>query len=246
MKSTEGFDVRVVMVYRIFLTRFSSWYNEFAKRASYNPTYSDYLSRSEEIYDVGDEGVDCFCRQNLAFEGLFERYSAAFGSKHVTILDYYGVQAAGKTLDYVFFCELMGLLCHDKIELDAANTQTDLTARNLDYTFELFALMRGCSYNSKSEHVIEEKLLSFKSKLPVVSYKLSMLKELSEYMDRDIRRKYSRYMLYSNETASMVALRKSQIKEIDPLLRGKEAKSWMTEAGNLLKDLQESHLVTCS
>jgi hypothetical protein len=218
-----SYDFHVILTYREWLTRMYSQYTEQTKRTILGAgPISEYV-----FHNYGQIGRTAF---NYTF--LIETFSEAFQYDHIHLLDYYGIESAGKDITFALFCDIMKIpgFCNSTspaINLPRPNTKTEA------HYIHLISLLRNYIFNKGYEfdHVLMKKksfanqftkdlMVAFHNervlkKLPLKRSNLKLLHSYALENDEDFRSHYANKLLYNNVTATLDAINSMEATEID-------------------------------
>lgn len=215
----DGFDIRIVFVYRESLSRVKSMFNQMVKKYRHYHV-SEYVF--QHLINTGDEEL----------LGVLNKYSDVFGRDNISVLDMYGAIAAGKDIADVFLCEIVQV---SYCEIDGENGKSKLPAINIDRKSNpscdwmavlvveeiiVYASMYwGCEGQRIHHMIIHQQMVSsLRAALPehpptisttsatntASSISLSALVEAAEEIDKRLRIQYSNRILYGDSSANAV------------------------------------------
>jgi hypothetical protein len=217
MLAAEDYQIHGVMVYRFPLSWFISRYGEAIKTSSITskenipshqhcaPLLSDYLSTHWKKYFKPHQMQD------------FSKGLSTYPDYRLSIVDLYGSNAAKKDLNYVFLCEIAGILCDESemfeelksLQLHDSEPQAVITERQMGFLFAEFALQRNCTmvFSEKKSKAREflRKILNrhkWKEPIPVRAVNISEYANLSLEIDRNCRSEYGKYFVNGNAEAN--------------------------------------------
>jgi hypothetical protein len=216
-----NYDLEIIVVYREWLTRMFSQYTEQAKRS-----ISQTESISERIFhsyaSVGKSPL-------YNYTSLVENYAKEFQREKIHVIDYYGIEEAGKDLTFAIFCEIM------KLPVFCNSTNFNITSRSNSkpdaHFIHLVALLRdyfhtkGYEVNSKLKSVVfiqySKDLVTNYTRnpelenLPVQKSNLKLVHSYALDNDQEFRNLYGQQMLYANPAATLKTIKQLEATEID-------------------------------
>jgi hypothetical protein len=206
-----GFDVKLVYVYREFLSHIVSMHFEM-NRYEHNIQYSQPFS--EFLIARMDNGGGAIVQPHETLA----RYGDVFGNDSLHIIDLAGSEVLHKDIAYVVYCEIAGVLCDDKsILFGQGNTGFSLVVAQVFAHYRAYTETQNdfkCRFCETPRHEYdffhqqnEAYLLAPANHLPVVTSKLGMLVPYAQLVDRDLRAAYGKYIMYGNQTANFDAMR---------------------------------------
>ena len=244
-KFFDGFQITVVMVYRIFACRVLSLFNQVAKTTK----NEDYTFSSALLYRY----MDTHWVED--FDDLVTKFSKLFGIKNIKIIDYYGVQAANKNIAQVFLCEVFNIssacalkgLSNNLLNNDVRiNSRVDLHKKQLTSVFQLYAAANNCSYRDHEHRYFIRNNIVWQNPPPPLASNFTFLKRYSLFSDKNIREKYAKNILYGNRTANEEAMGRELIyDEINPLSSSMPA-AFMSEMKAVLKQVRQKRFCSGS
>jgi hypothetical protein len=208
----SGFEVKLVYVYREFLSHILSLHfemNRYEHNVKYSEPFSDFL-----IARMDNKGGVSIL-QPIA---TLTKFGEVFGNDSLHVIDLAGCEAVQKDIAYVVYCEIAGVMCEDTTPAAVGgNTGYSLIVAEVFSHYRAYTesqndfKCRFCATSIDEYKYFKVKhaayLLAPENALPVVSSKLSMLIPLAEKEDRDVREAYGTHFLYGNQSANVAAMR---------------------------------------
>eukprot|EP01031_Cornospumella_fuschlensis_P026739 gene26739-32310_t len=197
--------MHIVATYREPLTMSYNWYQEAMHNNPLITTFSRFVSHK----------YDASYHRSISLS-LFH-FSKEFGKDHMTIIDYNGVQAAKKDPAYVFLCDVMGILCSEKLPFQESKQVKTFLPSYLYVFVRNHASSIGCKPASDESHL---KLMQSYSNLdlstlPKRELDLRLFKLSAEHTDRAVRGEFNSVMLYNNPNASRALRANFAVTEVD-------------------------------
>lgn len=220
-KCLKGFRVTVVFVYRAWVAKLISHFNQYAKEQNIQEvTFRDWLFQimAGSKWHVPDRVHD--------FWGVLGIYSDVFGQENVKILDYYGMMATGARLDVVIMCEVLGnKICErsQKVHEIRNNPSQPVIWNQFIQLLNEFAFhYRGVKLTLEGERVAvlhEHGVLRNYQwparPLPLIRSDILYLRQYSLMLDEMIRKTYADNIMYSNRSANAYAISITKLNDID-------------------------------
>jgi hypothetical protein len=207
----SGFEVKLVYIYREFLSHIVSMHfekNRYEHNIAYSQPFSEFL-----IARMDSGGGDIV--QPLK---TLVRYGEVFGNDSLHIIDLAGCEAVHKDIAYVVYCEIAGVMCEDQTELfGKGNVGFSLVVAQVFSYYRAYTETQRdfqCRFCETPRHEYDYFLLKYEafllapdSALPVVTSKLGMLVPYAQQIDTDLRDAYGTHILYGNQSANFAAMR---------------------------------------
>jgi hypothetical protein len=208
----SGFEVRLVYIYREFLSHIVSHHfeeNRFEHNIPYSEPFSEFLFRK---MDSGGWSTVLHPVEHIA------HYATVFGNDSLHIIDLAGCAARRKDVAYVVYCEIAGAMCEDESALlGPGNVGFSLVVAELFSHYRVYTETQRdfqCRFCETPLHEYQyfvqqygTFLLAPANKLPVLTSKLGMLVPYAEQVDRELRIAYGTHVLYGNQSANFAAMR---------------------------------------
>jgi hypothetical protein len=214
----EDNKIKIVIFFREFLSRVYSTFAEVTKKNGGKTTsFGQFLFRT----------FDTISHMNqIDTSALVTRWGNVFGGENIIVVDYDGVNAAGKDLAYVFVCEIMKTMCGDDQneggiwggQVAHENEKPNILFLHLVYLVRFYVQTQGFSICSFDYPFITETLKLYEARRltpPLLQSHLKVLQFFSKNMDSQFRYYHSSKILYSNETAAMKVLEGFTAEEVD-------------------------------
>ena len=101
----KGFQVKVIYVYREWLSQLTSWYFEHEKpeTVQYSQPFSAFFMKIMNNLPPLLQPLQ-----------TLQNYTTIFGQNNMIIIDYIGVETSQMDISYVILCEIMNVLCKKK------------------------------------------------------------------------------------------------------------------------------------
>jgi hypothetical protein len=211
-----GFDVKIVFVYREFLSHMVSLQFEFGRlehHSNFSTPFSSHLFKNmDRVPSILDPAQ------------VLQPYEAVFGRDSVVIVDLYGVNAAKKDIAHVVVCEIAGALCNNTEALQADMSGMNNPSYSLIHS-QVFShyyayvskfnhgKCRFCkpslfaAYKDFNARLIRDIRSKSAPAVPVVQSHLGMLLPLAERIDAQLRADYGHQVLYSDPAANLRVMR---------------------------------------
>ena len=197
-----GFDVKVLFVYRDWLSQLVSWHFELEKSevTDYSRSFSDFLLTVMDDLPPVLRPLD-----------VLSTYSTVFGKENITMVDYDGVAAANKDIVPVILCEVAGVLCNQTHLFGKGskiNARRSLVPEQVYGHFEVF-LAENIHCRGFNQHRLRDRFRNeynlHATHPPVIKSTLNLLRPYAKEVDTDVRSQYGAHMLYSNTGATAIA-----------------------------------------
>ena len=197
-----GFDVKVLFVYRDWLSQLVSWHFELEKSevTDYSISFADFLLKLMDDLPPVLRPLD-----------VLSTYSTVFGKENITMVDYDGVAAANKDIVPVILCEVAGVLCNQthlfgkEIKI---NARRSLVPEQVYGHFEVF-LAENIHCRGFNQHRLRDRFRNeynlHATHPPVIKSTLNLLRPYAKEVDTAVRNQYGARMLYSNTSATAIA-----------------------------------------
>ena len=209
----DGFNVKVLFVYRDWLSQLVCWHFELEKYevSDYTVSFSDFLLTLMDDLPPVLRPLD-----------VLTAYSTVFGKENITMVDYDGVAAANKDIVPVILCEVAGVLCNQTNLFGTArniNSRRSLVPEQVFGHFEVFLAenVRCEGFNQRRlRDRFRHEYIQHATHPPVIKSTLSLLRPYAKEVDTAVRSQYEAHMLYSNATATAMAREhKVYVKELN-------------------------------
>jgi hypothetical protein len=205
------FQVKVVMVYREWLSHMYSTYGQRAKTEGKVAGKNDFSEFFLFSKFSGSSQMDSLVRD----------WSHEFGRDNLVLADYYGMEGARRDIAHVFLCDIMGFFCdslhhlpfgtHDNVHWDPVHMHfmniLDNVLNTKKMTFCLFRMV----FQQEYLDYLTRKNISF----PFFSSKWEFLIPERLRLDKDVHDKYGAHMLYSNRTINEEKIRSFHTEQLD-------------------------------
>jgi hypothetical protein len=245
-----GFEVKIVFVYRETLAHMISLYFQLNR---YDHSEKKYVRPfSEFLLTQMDEGMNPI----LQPAATLQRYATVFGNASIHAIDMAGCEAAGIDLAYAVYCEIAGVLCDVKVQMEdySSNGGYSLIATEVFSHFRALVETQNnyqCRFCAtpvdECKHFEAQLRVATKnSPLPTLSSRLSMLVPFSRQVDQSFRNMFGDRILHGNQTANFAAMEKEvQVEQLDSAKFTMDA-AWIKWLRGLYEaDLAEGRLCGC-
>lgn len=197
--------MHIIATYREPLSMSYAWYQESMQNNPLITTFSRFVSHK----------YDASYHRTISLS-LFH-YAKEFGKDHLTIIDYNGVQAAKKDHAYVFMCEVMGVLCSERLPYQEIKPVKAFLPSYLFVFVRNHASSIGCKPAKTDSH---QKLMQTYSSLdlttlPKRDLDLRLFKLSADHTDRAVRAEFGSVMLYSDAALSKQLRNDFVVTEVD-------------------------------
>jgi len=213
-----NFKTKIVMIFRDSLSRTLSDYRHVYSldKLSNNIPHPDFKTYVEHF--VTTKSLQKY------YPHMLERYANQFGIENIIVIDYYGAVEAKKDLTYIILHEVSKIPCEDCLTIiknSTSNTAEEHAALLLSGVIsEVRNMMikRKCNIpevnNDKIIRIISS--LLGKQTLPsITTYLKNVYYNDSLNGDDEFRQKYKNLILYNNRNASIKAVEKQVLVELD-------------------------------
>lgn len=222
-QTLEGFEVTVVFVYRAWVTKVLSHYNQYAKEQNIQEvSFRDWLFQvmAGTKWHVPDRVND--------FSGMLRTYTAAFGVDRLVVLDYYGMLAQRERADLAVMCGIATPINRKVCDEVRSRVQEGRYNPSQPILWNQFAaLLSEFAFHYRRVTLSGDgrRLALFnkrgvlrqlvKQKLPLVQSDVLYLKQYSLWVDDYLRATYAANFRYGNRTANERAVGAAQLVELN-------------------------------
>jgi hypothetical protein len=228
----QGFDTKIVFVYREWMSHVISNYFQLNRHFSkVSIPFSTFLMRSM------DRQLPAIVQATNIVNG----FVSVFGAENVTVIDLAGVVAANVPIEKVVLCEIAGALCTTpEVFVPGArdNEREDILPIVLFSLFRSHLELRNdgrCHFcagpDRGGEYFVEQYRNNFVP-LPTISSHMRMLVPYAKGLDAEFRAAHGGGMLYANLTASLQEIEhgiKVTELDVDAFLTAPHWMQWMDE-----------------
>lgn len=202
----DGFEVKVITIYRAYGCRILSLFNQIAASTE----TPDYAFSSTLLYRY----MDTIWMED--YEDMLQRYSTVFGRRSIQIIDYYGALAADQNLAKIIICQIMNVpsLCTEEATQankllatnKSVNARKDIENKQMRLLFQAYAFQNNCKYKDSEHGNFILNSIEWRNVPKPVQTNFTLLQKYSFLTDQRLREKYSTQIIYGNRTANVVAV----------------------------------------
>lgn len=245
--------IKIVIIFRDSLSRALSNYRQlyshtkFLRKKARQPDFKTYVN-------------SLIVTKNLEkyYHTIIEHYGDEFGYENIILIDYDGAIQAKKDLLHILLYELNDIPCDDLIQAihpminninnaNSAERHTSLLFSGVISEIRDHIYLKKCNtsliYHAKLTRII----LSFlgNQTLPSITTKLkNIYYNDSLQIDDEFRMKYSHQILYNNRNASINAVEKQSLVELD-IHKFRNNAHWKKWTQNVILRLKTRSVITC-
>lgn len=213
--ASEDVKVHIVAVYRDWLLRLYSAYQEFSKKS-----YTDLCTFNYFFSIIFHQG---FREYNSNDKAILKKYEDVFGYDALTVIDYAGTSAVGKDIAAVLVCEILKVPCEGlpNVFHERENASKQKSSYEVLVLLRQMAWATGCVVNTSYDNAIPlldslaQEYESYLDILPTYESRLQPLKELSMKKRRDFDSRYENRVWYRNPQAQSSGLMSFSLRLID-------------------------------
>jgi len=214
-----NFKAKIVMIFRDSLSRTLSNYRQLysLNKLSNNIPHSDFKTYVEHF--VTTKSLQKY------YPHMLERYANQFGIENIIVIDYYGAVEAKKDLTYIILYEVGQIPCEDCLPIiknstsNTAEHHTTLLLSGVISEIRNRMIKRKCNIpkvnNDKLLIRIISKLIGNQTLPSITTYLKNVYFNDTIYGDDEFREKYKNLILYNNRNASIQAVEKQVLVELD-------------------------------
>jgi hypothetical protein len=245
--------IKIVIIFRDSLSRTLSNYRQlfskdkFLRKKARQPDFKTYVN-------------SLIVTKNLEkyYHTIIERYGDEFGYENIILIDYDGAIQAKKDLLHILLYELNDIPCDDLIQAihpminninnaNSAERHTSLLFSGVISEIRDNIYLKKCNISLNNQGKITRIILSFlgNQTLPSITTKLkNIYYNDSLQIDDVFRMKYSHQILYNNRNASIDAVEKQILVELD-IHKFRNNAHWKKWTQNVILRLKSRSVIAC-
>ena len=245
--------IKIVIIFRDSLSRTLSNYRQLNSQ-------DKFLHEKDRQKNFKTYVNSLIVTKNLEkyYHTIIERYGDEFGYENIILIDYDGAIQAKKDLLHILLYELNDIPCDDLIQAihpminninnaNSAERHTSLLFSGVISEIRDHIYLRKCNISFNNQGKITRIILSFlgNQTLPSITTKLkNIYYNDSLQIDDVFRMKYSHQILYNNRNASIDAVEKQILVELD-IHKFRNNAHWKKWTQNVILRLKSRSVIAC-
>ena len=250
----HNFQAKIVIIFRDSLSRALSNYRQTYPWSSFSD--KGPMSDFGTFVQIELESIRNY------YSYILDMYAREFGVESLVIIDYDGAIAAKKDLVYIILCEICKILCQDlsqglspllkrehikMIDDNRADSHISLSLAGVISEIRVSIQKKKCMIPVFSHDKVTHFILSMigKHTLPSKTKNLSTIFHNETLISDDIiRKEYNNQMLYNNRNASIAAVERQVVTELD-FDRFRSDPYWRKWVHDVTSSLINSTIISC-
>jgi hypothetical protein len=133
-KMLSGYEVKVVIVYRLWIQLIYSYFNQHSKSFRGKPFFESYLNENSLLQSVSDHSpfLDSTTTRKVLIstfsDDLIQKYKLIFKPQNIIVIDYYGMLADHRDINQVLVCDILALCSKTNPFSFSSSPSSDLSA----------------------------------------------------------------------------------------------------------------------